>query len=59
MIYTNALSVFILHHYLNGIGKKNLRSVQDIMSVRDPTTENKRENSRISQILPYLPRAPH
>ena len=28
MIYTNTLSVFILHNHLNGLGNKNLRSIQ-------------------------------
>ena len=28
MIYTNALYVFILHHYLNRLSNKNLRSIQ-------------------------------
>ena len=31
MLSTNALSIFILHHRQNGICKKNLRSIQDIM----------------------------
>ena len=31
MISTNALSVFLLHHYLNGLGNENLRSVQEVM----------------------------
>ena len=40
MISTNALSVFLLHHHLNGLGTKNLRSVQDMMRASD-TAANK------------------
>ena len=36
MIYTNALSVFILHHHLNGVGNKNLCSIQDVMCASKP-----------------------
>ena len=35
MISTNALSVFLLHHHLNGIGNKNKRSVQEVMCARE------------------------
>ena len=31
MISTNALSALILHHHLNGLGNKNLCSIQEIM----------------------------
>ena len=39
MISTNALSVFILHHHLNGIGNKNLRLVQDVMRASEPAAD--------------------
>ena len=39
MISTNALSVFILRHHLNGLGNKNLCYFQDIMRVSDPSTK--------------------
>ena len=29
MISTNSLSVFILHHHINGLGNKHIFSVQD------------------------------
>ena len=31
MIFTNVLSVFLLHHHLNGLGNKNLCLVQEVM----------------------------
>ena len=34
MISTNALSVFLLHHHLNGPGNKNMCSIQDVMRAR-------------------------
>ena len=39
MIYSNALSVFLLHHPLNGLGNENLRSVQDVMRASELATE--------------------
>ena len=39
MISTNALSVFLLHHHLNGLGNKNLGSVQEVMCASKPTAE--------------------
>ena len=38
MISTDALSVFLLNHHLNGLGNKNLHSVQEVMraSETDP-----------------------
>ena len=39
MISTNALSMIILHHHLNGLGNKNLRSIQDVMHVIEPVAE--------------------
>ena len=40
MIYTNVLSVFKIHHHLNGLGNKNLRLIQEIMHTSEPATEN-------------------
>ena len=39
MISTNALSVFILHHHLNGLGNKNLHSIQKIMRASKPSAK--------------------
>ena len=39
MISTNALSVIILHHHLNGIDNKNIRSIQEIMRASDPAAK--------------------
>ena len=39
MISTNDLSVFLLHHHLNGLGKENLRSVQEVMRASKLTAE--------------------
>ena len=39
MIYTNALSVFLFHHHLNGLGNENLRSVQKVMRASDLAAE--------------------
>ena len=36
---TNALSVFILHHHLNGLGNKDICLIQGIMRVSEPTAE--------------------
>ena len=51
MIYTNALSVFILHHHLNVLGKKNLRLIQDVMRAIEPASENYK---RVSENFPNL-----
>ena len=39
MISTNALSVFILHHHLNGLGNENIRSVQEVMRASEPAVD--------------------
>ena len=39
MISNNDLSMFLLHHHLNGIGNNNLRSIQDVMRASDPDAE--------------------
>ena len=39
MISTNALSVFLLHHHLNGLGNKNLCSIQYVIRASEPATE--------------------
>ena len=39
MISTNTLSVFILHHHLNGLGNENLRSVQEVMHASETAAE--------------------
>ena len=39
MISTNALSLFLLRNYLNGIGNKNLRSIQDVMRASESAAE--------------------
>ena len=36
MISTNALSVFLFHHHLNGLINENLRSVQEVMCASKP-----------------------
>ena len=51
MISTNALSVFLLHHHLNGLGNKNLRSIQDAMRASDPATE---KFKRVCEDFPNL-----
>ena len=39
MIYTNALSMFILHHNQSGIFNKNIFTIQYIIRTREPTNE--------------------
>ena len=39
MLSSNDLSVFILHHHINGLGNKNLRSIQEIMRPSKPAAE--------------------
>ena len=39
MISNDALSVLLLHHHLNGLGKKNLRLIQEIMRASETAVE--------------------
>ena len=39
MIYSHALSAFLLHHPLNGVGNADLHSVQEAMRASEPGTE--------------------
>ena len=39
IISTNDLSVFLLHHHLNGLRNRNLRSIQDVMRTSKPAAE--------------------
>ena len=39
MISTNALSMFILHHHLNDLGNKNIRSNHYVMCASEPAME--------------------
>ena len=39
MISSNALSVFLLHHPLNGLENENIRSVQEVMRVSEPAAD--------------------
>ena len=39
MISTIALSVFLLHHHLNGLGNKNIRSFQEVMRASEPAAD--------------------
>ena len=39
MIFTNALSMLIIHHHLNGPGNKNLCSIQDVMRASEPASK--------------------
>ena len=39
MISTNALSVFILHHDINGPGSKDLCSIQEITRASEPAAK--------------------
>ena len=39
MISSHALSAFLLHHPLNGLGNTNLRSVEEAMRASEPATE--------------------
>ena len=40
MISNNALSVFVIHHDLKGLGNKNFRSIQEIMRASEPAAKN-------------------
>ena len=53
MIYTNDVSVFIIHHHLNGLGKNNLRSIQEIMRIIKPAAKNYKKVCKNSPILRY------
>ena len=39
MIYTNALSVFLLHHHHNRLRNENLRLVHEVMPTREPAAD--------------------
>ena len=39
MISTNALSMFLLHHNLNGLGNENLRLVQEVVCASEPAAD--------------------
>ena len=39
MISTNDLSMFLLHHHLNGLRNENRRSVQEVMRASEPAAE--------------------
>ena len=39
MISTNDLSVFLLHHHINRLRNKNLRSVQEVMRASEPAAD--------------------
>ena len=51
MISTNALSVFILHHHLNRLRNKNLRSIHDVMRASEPATE---KYKRVCEYFPHI-----
>ena len=51
MISTNALSVFILHNPLNGLGNNNLSSIHDVMRASDQAAE---KNKRVCKDFPNL-----
>ena len=51
MISTSALSVFLLHHHLNGLGKKNLHSIQYVMRASEPAVE---KFKRVCEDFPNL-----
>ena len=38
-ISSHALSAFLLHHPLNGLGNSNIRSVEEVMRASEPATE--------------------
>ena len=49
IISTNALSVFILHHHLNGLINKNLCSIQEIMRTSEPAAK------KYKKVCEYFP----
>ena len=51
MISTNALSVFLLNHHLNGLGSKNLCLIQDVMRASDPAAD---KFKRVCEDFPNL-----
>ena len=51
MISTNALSIFLLHNNLNGLGNKNLCYIQDVMRASEPSAE---KFKRVCEDLPNL-----
>ena len=51
MISSNALSVFLLHHPLNGIVNKNLCSVQEVIHASEPATD---KYKNVCEDLPNL-----
>ena len=51
MISTNTLSVFILHHHLNGSGNKNIRLIKEVMRASEPATD---KFKKICEAFPNL-----
>ena len=51
MIYTNVLFVFILHNHLNGLGNKNLCSIEDVMRASETAAG---KYKRVCEDLPNL-----
>ena len=51
MISTNALSVLILHHHLNGLGNKNLGSIQEVVRASNPAAK---KYKRVCKDFPNL-----
>ena len=51
MMSTNDLSVFLLHHHLNGLVNKNIYSIQDVMRASEPATE---KFKRVCEDFPNL-----
>ena len=54
MISTNALSVFLLHHHLNGLGNENLHSVQEVMRASYPAADKFKNLCKDFPNLPIL-----
>ena len=52
MIFTNALSVYLLHHHLNGLGNKNLCFVQEVMCASKPAAD---KFKNVCEDFPNLP----
>ena len=51
MISTKALSVFLLHHHLNRLENRNLRSIQDVMCASKPAAD---KYKRVCEDFPYI-----
>ena len=51
MISNNALSVFFLHHHLNGLRNKNIHSIQDGMRASEAAVE---KYKRVCEDFPNL-----